>query len=90
MGAIGVGSAKPGVAQGLTDCQMVNVLPATVSVPLRGPIAGATVKFTEPLPVPLDAEVIVIQGALLSAVHEHCGSELLIITLPAPPVAGKD
>jgi hypothetical protein len=48
------------------------------------------VKFTAPEPVPFGAEVIVIQGTLLRAVRAHCGSELLSVTLPDPPMAGKD
>jgi len=43
-----------------------------------------------PDPTPFAAEVIVIHGALLRAIHGHCGSEVMNDTLPVPPVGGKD
>jgi hypothetical protein len=52
-------------------CVTVNVRPATVSVPMRWPVPvfGATVKATLPAPLPDAPLVIVIQAALLVAVH---------------------
>jgi hypothetical protein len=42
--------------------------------------------LTVPLPVPLTPEVIVIQAALLVAVHEQAAFEALTVTLPVPPL----
>lgn len=68
---------------------IVTVCPATVSVPLRGLPAGfaSTVNATVPLPVPFVPLVIVIQPALLEAVHAHA---LLVVTdaVDEPPAAG--
>ena len=48
----------------------VNVLPATLSDPVRsGPVFAATVNPTAPPPLPLAPEVTVIQGASLVAAH---------------------
>ena len=43
--------------------------------------------FSGPLPLPPAAEVTVIQGTLVRAVHGHCGSGLLIATEAVPPLA---
>lgn len=57
----------------------VMVCPATVSVPVRGleSAFAATAKSTLPLPEPLLPLVIVIQAALLDAVHAQ---PLLVVT----------
>jgi hypothetical protein len=48
----------------------VNVSPPIVSVPDRSaPPFGATLNDTEPLPVPDDPDVRVMNDALLAAVH---------------------
>jgi hypothetical protein len=47
-------------------------------------VLAATEQFTEPLPVPLLPEVIVIQDAPLLAVQEH---PLCVVTLMVPVVA---
>ena len=48
----------------------VNVWPAIVSVPLRAaPVLAATLNSTDPLPLPLAPEVMLIQDALVDAVH---------------------
>ena len=63
-----------GAAGGVTPaCVTVTVCPATVSVPVRGVVAvlAATVKLTPPLPEPLGPVVMVIQLALVAAVHEQ-------------------
>ena len=55
-------------------CVTVTVWPATVSVPVRlleVEFAAAT-KTTDPIPVPLAPEEIVIQAAWLADVHPHC------------------
>ena len=64
-------------------------MPAIVIVPLREPVVGSTLNLTIALPLPAGAEMNLIHGALLVAVHAHCGSGLLSVTLPMPPVAGK-
>src|SRR5689334_18361747 len=55
------------------------ICPATVNVPARalGAGFGSTVNETVPFPVPLLPLVIVIQPALLVAVHAH---PLLVVT----------
>ena len=66
----------------------VKVRVAIVSVPVRAvPVLAATVKPTDPLPVPVAPDVIVIQDALLFAVHRHA---LVVVTatgVPVPPAA---
>jgi hypothetical protein len=67
----------------------VKVLPAIVSVPLRGVVAvfAATLNVTEPLPDPLEPAVTVIQLALLVAVHPH-PAVAATLALPVLPPAG--
>ena len=63
-----------GAAGGVTPAWVtVTVCPATVSVPVRWVVAvlAATVKLTPPLPDPLAPAVMVIQLALVAAVHEQ-------------------
>jgi hypothetical protein len=59
-------------------CVTASVRPAIVTVPVRELDAGlgVTASVTVPLPVPALPAVMVIHGALLTAVHEH----------PTPPV----
>ena len=56
---------------GAPACITVKVLPAIVSVPVRGVVAvfAATSKVTEPLPFPVAPVARVIHPALLVAVH---------------------
>src|SRR4029453_8175053 len=73
------------------DCLTVTVCPAIVIVPvrLRGrPVYGATEKVTVPFPLPLSPPVMVIQEALLWAVHGH-PVPAVTITLPVPPSLPK-
>ncbi len=63
----------------------MNVCPATVIVPVRAnPVFAATVKFNAPLPLPGEPLVIVIQLALLVAVHAQ-PAVVVTLTEPAPP-----
>ena len=56
-----------------------------VMVPWRsGPVFPGTEKMTVPLPLPLLPEVMVIQEALLTAVHAH---PLEVVTLMLPDCA---
>ena len=72
-------------------CVTVTVWPAIVSEPLRkGPVLAATVKFTEPLPVPLPGVTLVIQGAPLVAVQAHPGVAVTAMGVPGPPAAATD
>jgi hypothetical protein len=58
-------------------------------VPVRwGPELASAVNPTLPLPVPEAPEVIVIQVALLTAIHEH-PFWLVTVTLSLPPPAAK-
>jgi hypothetical protein len=63
-----------------------------VMVPVRAaPVFAATVKLTDPGPVPLAPAVIVIHdGALLTAVHAHVPPAVTVIAVPAPPAAAID
>src|SRR6187551_1998962 len=63
-----------------------------VMVPVRaGPVFAATVKLTDPVPVPAAPAVIVIHdGALLTAVHAHVPPAVTAIAVPAPPAAAID
>jgi hypothetical protein len=60
-------------------------------VPVRSAVLGlaATSKVTVPLPDPLAPPVIVIQPALLAAVHEQL-LPVVMLTEPVPPVEGAD
>jgi hypothetical protein len=69
----------------------VNVWPAMVIVSVRAaPVFAATVKLTDPVPIPVAPAVIVIHdGALLTAVHAHpAGAETL--TNPVPPTSDTE
>src|SRR5262245_36584069 len=78
------------VLHALNSCKTVNVWPLIVIVPMREPTVGSTLKLSIALPLPIGAEINLIHGTLLLAVHAHCGSGLVIVTLPIPPVAGND
>jgi hypothetical protein len=66
----------------------VNDKPAIVSVPVREPPGfAATLKPTEPFPVPLAPDVTVIHIALLVAVHVQLPA-VVTLTLPEAPVLG--
>ena len=55
-----------------------------VSVPVRSaPVFSATVKLTDPVPVPLAPLVIVIQLTLLTAVHAQ---PVCVVTVTGPPL----
>ena len=83
-----LGGGGGGAAAWLT----VKVWPAMVIVPVRAaPVFAATVKLTDPGPVPLAPAVIVIHdGALLTAVHAHVPPAVTAIVVPAPPAAAID
>jgi hypothetical protein len=69
----------------------VNVWPAMVIVPVRAaPVFAATVKLTDPGPVPAAPAVIVIHDALLTAVHAQVPPAVTAIAVPAPPAASID
>ena len=69
----------------------VNVCPATVSEPFNvvPPVFGLTVKFTEPLPEPLEPDVTLAHDELLDAVQEHPDGAVTL-TLPGPPADVKE
>jgi hypothetical protein len=69
-------------------CVTLNVCPPIDSVPSRVPPGfAATLNATEPFPVPLAPDVMVIHETLLLAVHAQ---PLAVVTLtePEPPAAG--
>jgi hypothetical protein len=69
----------------------VNVWPAMVIVPVRtAAVFAATVKLTDPLPVPAAPAVIVIHDALLTAVHAHVPPAVTVIAVPGPPASAID
>jgi hypothetical protein len=77
--------------QAAPACVTVNVLPATVNVPVRWVVAvvAATVKPTDPVPVPLPPAVMVSHPALLVADQPH-PAPAVTPTLPLPPAAAND
>jgi hypothetical protein len=77
--------------QAAAACVTVNVVPATVNVPVRFVVTmfGATLKATPPLPVPVAPLVIVIQLALLTADQSQADPAVTAL-LPVPPLAGND
>ena len=77
---------------GKACCVTVKLVPATVSVPVRGMPAGLApmVKFTVPFPVPLPGVTSVIQVAALVAVQVQPGIAVMAIADPAPPAAATD
>ena len=67
-------------------CCTENVCPAIVSDPLLAlERLDATENATEPLPLPLAPDVIVIQESLLAAVHVHPFAAETLTVGPAPP-----
>ena len=77
---------------GAAACVTVKVRPAIVSVPMRAaPVFAATVKPTDPLPVPLAPEVIVShEGSLLVAVQVQPADVDTVTGVPVPPAAPID
>src|SRR5204862_6165737 len=72
-------------------CATVTACPATVSVPFRAaPGFAATVKVTEPAPVPLSPELMVIHEALLAAAQAQVLPVVTVTTCPVAPVAGME
>jgi hypothetical protein len=70
---------------------MVIVCPATVNVPARAsPAFADTVMATLPLPLPFPPEVIVIQAALLVALHAQPPVVETAIGVALPPDALTD
>jgi hypothetical protein len=68
----------------------VNTCPAIVRVPDRaGPVVGATLNATVPLPLPLAPDESAIHDTLLFAVHEHPAAAVTA-TVSLPPEAGND
>jgi hypothetical protein len=76
-------------AQGAPACVTVKVLPAIVSVPVRGVVAvfAATSKVTEPLPFPVAPVARVIHPALLVAVHAQPVAAVTETALPVVAAA---
>jgi len=71
-------------------CVIVSVRPATVMFPDRSPPPlAATLKATEPSPVP-EVAPSAIHGAALDAVHAQPACDPAIATVPLPPADGKD
>jgi hypothetical protein len=68
----------------------VKVCPAIVIDPLRpAPVFAATEYPTEPLPVPVLPEVMLIQPSLLAAAQPH-PVPAVTLTLPVPGLAGNE
>jgi hypothetical protein len=67
----------------------VNVRPATDSVPvLAAPVLAPTLKVTDPLPIPLESDVIAIHESLLWALQVQSARELVtLMGAPGPPAA---
>ena len=72
----------------LVPCCTVNACPAIVSDPFRAfDWLAATVKPTEPFPLPLDPDVTVIQESLLMEVHGQPVAVAIATVGPIPPAA---
>jgi hypothetical protein len=82
---VGVGAGGDGVGASPTACVTVNGCSAMVIVPVLAPCEfGATRNSTVPLPSPLADDAIVIQEALLLAVHPQPWMPVTV-TVPVPP-----
>jgi len=70
-------------------CVTVNVFPAAAIVALRVliPVLAANVYLTVPLPVPEPPDVMVIQGALVVAVHAQVAADAVTAIAPDPSPA---
>jgi hypothetical protein len=69
-------------------CMTLNVCVATVSVPVRAaPVFAATLKPTDPLPVPAAPDVTVSHTELLAAVHVQA-AVVVTVSVPVLAVAG--
>jgi hypothetical protein len=75
-------------AHGVPACVTVKVAPAIVNVPVRLVVAvlALAVNDTAPDPVPAAPELIVIHGALLTALQTHPVPAVTVL-LPVPPAA---
>src|SRR5689334_22736717 len=74
--------------QAKASCVTVKVCPAMVAVPVRcAPLFAATMKPTEPLPVPPVLSSM-IQASLLTAVQAQPAC-VVTVTDPLPPAAAK-
>lgn len=72
-------------------CETVKILPAMVKVPERAlPTFASTEYRTDPVPVPVAPEVMVIQGASLVATHAHPAAVVTVTGAGVPPVAAVD
>jgi hypothetical protein len=78
-------------AQPTPACVTVNVLPAMVSVPVRGVVAveAATAKVTDAVPLPV-APVVTDSHAALLVAPQAQPAAAVTATLPVPPAAAKD
>ena len=69
-------------------CVTLNVWPAMLRVPARGPpVLAATLNPTDPFPLPLAPEVTSTHPALLLAVQVQPLPLVDTSTVPVPPVA---
>lgn len=67
----------------------MTVLPAIVSAPDRiSALLAATTIVTVPLPLPVGADAIEIQEALVEADHAHAADVITDTDVPVDPVAG--
>ncbi len=72
-------------------CEIANVRPATVIVPVRSAaLLSATLNATVPLPVPAAADVNVIQVSDATAVQLHAAAAVTPMGVPVPPAAPND
>ena len=90
MGDAGVGADNVPGCGGAADCVTVNVVTATVIVPLRAaPLFVPTENVTVPLPLPEAPCVMVMKPALLVAVHVQ-PVDVVTLTLCVTPAAGAE
>jgi len=86
-----VGEIEYAQAGGVAEpaaCETANVRFAIEIVPVRAaPVFAPTEKLTVPFPLPVEPDVTVIHGALLSTVQSQTVGDCTVID-PEPPVAG--
>lgn len=77
-----------GGGAGGAACEIVNVFPAAVIVPVRAlPVLAATENETVPLPDPEPPPAIVIHDAFAAAVQVQDVAEAVTVNDPVPPVS---
>jgi len=70
---------------GVPACVTVNVLAPIVTVPVRDVVPAFAATLSVALPDPIPVETVVIQLAVLTAVHAHPAAAVTVAVTTAPP-----